>query len=164
MFFTDPNDGAAGASEGDPSAGDGGENTDPAAAPQAKPQEPNTPNITAEDLSQIRSVVSEMASERATAKAVEAIKASTPDFDLKAVHARLNEIYKTDPQRAINLNNPAGWELLFKAELASKAPPADEVNHGRHSTANPRRAELIAKAQKNDASHEELGDLFLDFV
>ena len=155
----------AGASADGEGATDGsGQAAAQAAAPATATTAPDVVSIPKEVLEQLTSTVGEMATERAVSRAQAEIVARNPDFNLTAVHAHLKEIHKSDPARAEALNNPAGWEMLWKAELASAKVEADAVNHGRKAADNPERDGIISKIRSGDGSLGDRANLFEQYL
>ena len=134
LFF---DGGEGGGADGWMDGNDGGDNsggaTPPPSAPPAAAAQPDVVSISKEQFESIQQAVGEMATERAITKATEDIAARVPDFKLSEVHAHLKELHKTDPARAEALNNPAGWEMVWKAEIAPATVTPDPVNHGRRA-------------------------------
>ncbi len=165
LFF---DGGEGGGADGGMDGNDGGDNsggaTPPPSAPPAAAAQPDVVSISKEQFESIQQAVGEMATERAITKATEDIAARVPDFKLSEVHAHLKELHKTDPARAEALNNPAGWEMVWKAEIAPATVTPDPVNHGRRFDDSGSRKDLISKAQNGDASILELTDFFMKHV
>ena len=167
LFFDGGEGGGTGDSDG-VSDNDGIDNSGGATSAQsttttATPQ-PEVVSIPKEQFESIQQAVGEMATERAIAKATEDIAARVPDFKLSEVHSYLKELHKTDPKRAAELNTPAGWEMVWKAEIAATVVTPDPVNHGRRFDDSGSRKDLISKAQNGDASILELTDFFMKHV
>lgn len=152
-----------GASDNNNSDNSGGTTPAQSTTTTATPQ-PEVVSISKEQFESIQQAVGEMATERAITKATEDITTRVPDFKLSEVHAHLKELHKTDPARAEALNNPVGWEMVWKAEIAPATVTPDPVNHGRRFDDSGSRKDLISKAQNGDASILELTDFFMKHV
>lgn len=165
LFF---DGGEGGGVDGGMDGNDGGDNsggaTPPPSAPPAAAAQPDVVSISKEQFESIQQAVGEMATERAITKATEDIAARVPDFKLSEVHAHLKELHKTDPARAEALNNPAGWEMVWKAEIAPARVEADAVNHGRKAADDPERDGIVSKIRSGDGSindHAKLLEKYL---
>ena len=149
-------------------SGDGGQQSAAATPPQGQSQtatqDTNIVSIPKEVFEKLTSTVGEMASERAISKAEAEIVSRNPGFKLNEVHAHLKEIYKTDPNRAESLNNPAGWEMVYKAEIAPAKVEADAVNHGRKAADNPERDGIISKIKSGDGSLSDRAKLYEQYL
>ena len=136
--------------------------TTPAAAAAVTP--PDVVSISREQFESMQQAVGEMASERAVTKATEDIVSRVPDFKLADVHAYLKELHKTDPARAEALNNPVGWEMVWKAEIAPTKVEADAVNHGRKAADDPERDGIISKIRSGDGSIYDRAKLYEKYL
>ena len=148
-------------------SGDGGQQSaaaTPQSQSQAATQDTNIVSIPKEVFEKLTSTVGEMASERAVSKAEAEIVSRNPGFKLNEVHAYLKEIHKTDPNRAESLNNPAGWEMVYKAEIAPAKVEADAVNHGRKAADNPERDGIISKIKSGDGSLSDRAKLYEQYL
>jgi len=147
-----------------------GDGVDVGEGDTAVSSEPSTPNVSdavtlsREELAQLTAPMQELLQERAVNNAVADIKGRVSDFNLDAVHNHLKEIHKTDPARAEALNNPSGWELLYKAEIAPKSVSADAVNSGRNVDAEGGRQALINRVKQGDASVHERASIFEKYL
>lgn len=171
LFFTDPNDGGGdgGANNGDGTGAEGSGAGQPATPPAdtittTTPPPSDVVSISREDFNRLASTVGDMATERANAAAEKDIVSRVPGFSLSAVHEHLKEMHKTDPAGAEALNNPKGWEMVFKAEIASKAPSPDAVNHGRNTRDDAGRAELASKLKSGEGSIEDRAEYFSKYL
>ena len=163
-LFFDGGEGGGSGGEGDGGEGDGGGATPPPPVPAAAAPQSDVLTIPREQFESIQQAVGEMASERAVAKATEDIVSRVPDFKLSDVHAHLKELYKTDPARAEALNNPVGWEMVWKAELAAAKVEADAVNHGRKAAEDPERDGIISKIKSGDGSIYDRAKLYEKYL
>lgn len=151
--------GMSGADEG----GDGEESPTPT-VPSAEAATSDSVTLSREELAQLVAPIQEYQQERAVNSAVADIKSRIGDFDLSQVHDHLKEIHKSNPERAAALNTPAGWELLWKAELASKSVSADAVNAGRNVDGEGGRSALIERVKNGDASVHERASIFEKYL
>lgn len=119
---------------------------------------PDTVSVPRDQFEKIASSVEQMETAAAINAAVSDISARVPGFDLGKVHAHLQEMHKTDPDGAKLLNNPKGWEMLWKAEIADADVNADPVNGGRKSEGGGRR-ELIDRIRNGEADASERASL-----
>lgn len=156
--------GDAGASNDGGGATDGGGQAAAQAATPAATADPNVVSIPKEVLEQLTSTVGEMATERANAAAERDIASRVPGFSLSAVHQYLKEMHKTDPAGAMALNNPKGWEMVYKAEIAPAKVEADAVNHGRKAADNPERDGIVSKLRSGDGSLGDRANLFEQYL
>lgn len=165
LFF---DGGEGGGADGGMDGNDGGDNsggaTPPPSAPPAAAAQPDVVSISKEQFESLQQAVGEMATERAITKATEDIAARVPDFKLSEVHAHLKELYKTDPARAEALNNPAGWEMVWKAEIAPARVEADAVNHGRKAADDPERDGIVSKIRSGDGSIYDRAKLYEKYL
>jgi hypothetical protein len=106
----------------------------------------------------------ELLQERANTTAESDIKNRIPDFKISDVHSHLKEMYKTDPNKATALNNPAGWEMLWKAELAPRSVTPDAVNSGRNVDTDGGRSALRERVRNGEASVHERSSLFEKYL
>ena len=152
-----------GASDNNNSDNSGGTTSAQSTTTTATPQ-PEVVSISKEQFESIQQAVGEMATERAITKATEDIAARVPDFKLSEVHAHLKELHKTDPARAEALNNPAGWEMVWKAEIAPARVEADAVNHGRKAADDPERDGIVSKLRSGDGSIYDRAKLYEKYL
>ena len=165
LFF---DGGEGGGADGGMDGNDGGDNsggaTPPPSAPPAAAAQPDVVSIPKEQFESIQQAVGEMATERAITKATEDIAARVPDFKLSEVHSYLKELHKTDPKRAAELNTPAGWEMVWKAEIAPARVEADAVNHGRKAADDPERDGIMSKIRSGDGSIYDRAKLYEKYL
>ena len=167
LFFDGGEGGGTGDGDG-VNGNDGSDNsggaTPPPSAPPAAAAQPDVVSISKEQFESIQQAVGEMATERAITKATEDIAARVPDFKLSEVHSYLKELHKTDPKRAAELNTPAGWEMVWKAEIAPARVEADAVNHGRKAADDPERDGIVSKIRSGDGSIYDRAKLYEKYL
>jgi len=169
MYIVEPGDGGGsdGGDGGIEPPSDGGGSSDVPGGSDGKPN-PNDPggapatsdtvSVPRDQFEKIAASVEQMETVAAINAAVSDISARVPGFDLGKVHAALQEMHKTDPEGANLLNNPKGWEMLWKAEIADADVAADAVNGGRKSEGGGRR-ELIDRIRNGEADASERAGL-----
>jgi len=169
MFVVEPGEGGGGSDGdnpgGDPAAGGGDSGNGAPAAPSASDNgggdgTSDTVNVPKEMFEKIVGSVEQMENMHAVNSAVIGIKAEIPDFDLGKVHAKLEEMFKTDPEGAKALNHPAGWKMLWKSELADGDVAADSVNGGRKNGGETNRDDLAQKINSGDSSIRDQADFY----
>lgn len=169
MFAVEPGEGGGDGGSGDgiepPEGGSEGGVATP--APASNPGSANPPNDTVnvpkEVFEKIASSVEHMENMHAINAAVTGIKSEIPDFDLGKVHAKLEEMHKTDPEAAKALNRPAGWKMLWKSELADGDVKADGVNGGRKNGGDTGRDDLASKINSGDSSIRDQADFYAKY-
>lgn len=165
MFITEPGDGG-----GDGGSSDGieppeGGNTPPPSSSASNNSDggQETISIPKEVYEKITSSVEHMENMHAINAAVTGIKSEIPNFDLGKVHAKLEEMHKTDPEAAKALNHPAGWKMLWKSEIADGDVPADGVNGGRKTSGDNRR-DLVDRIRSGEADAGERASLLEKYL
>ena len=166
LFFDGGEGGGTG--DGDGVNGNDGSDNSGGATPESTAttttSQPEIVSISKEQFESIQQAVGEMATERAITKATEDIAARVPDFKLSEVHSYLKELHKTDPKRAAELNTPAGWEMVWKAEIAPARVEADAVNHGRKAADDPERDGIVSKLRSGDGSIYDRAKLYEKYL
>lgn len=144
----------AGGDEGNPNPATGeGEDNDKFDVDLADLKKDNEESKTkAEDLEKRLADAEAKLKEAETEKTVQAEIKRLSDkhtgFDASAVKEKLEEIAKTDPDRAEELNSPTGWELLWVTELAPKHVDNDNPNFGRNVPPVDRSEEILKKVEE----------------
>lgn len=162
MFIIDDMEMGGGADDGEQGDSNTGEG-EPSNAPTTTQVSDNV-TLSRADLEQLMAPMQEMMQERAVNTAVKDISSRVNGFDLDKVHAHLKEIHKENPTRAESLNNPAGWELLWKAELAQKSVSTDAVNGGRNVDTDGGRSALKERIRNGEAGVHERQALFEKYL
>lgn len=173
MFIIDPGEGAGNGGTGDgiePPQGGGGDSgnanalqgTAGASGGDANPPS-DTVNVPKDVFDKIANSVEHMENMHAINAAVTGIKSEIPDFDLGKVHAKLEEMHKTDPEGAKALNHPAGWKMLWKSEIAEGDVKADGVNGGRKTSGDNRR-DLVDRIRSGEADAGERASLLEKYL
>lgn len=167
MFVVDPGEGGGGTDSSDSTDGDlgsgGSADQIPASTGGEQSTTSDTVNIPKEMFDKIASSVEHMENMHAVNAAVTGIKAEIPDFDLGKVHAKLEEMHKTDPDGAKALNHPAGWKMLWKSEIAEGDVEVDGVNGGRKTSGDNRR-DLVGRIRSGEADAGERASLLLKYL
>lgn len=156
-YLDDPNAGG-GDGEFDPEIDDPEpEPNPPANDPAGNPPPANDPTPPAEDetvskkdFDELQEYVQNEQREKANNKAFDEIKETHPDFDAKKVTEYLQELYKTDPDKATALNNPIGFENVYLKEFQVKPVDNDHPSLGRNVTAVNRSEEFETKLENGD--------------
>jgi len=86
--------------------------------------------------------------EKAISAAVDGIKAEYPDFDIEKVSAFLQEMHKTNPEKAEAYNTPAGWEAVWLKNFAAREEDGT-FDPGRNNADEPFDFEQTKKAALN---------------
>lgn len=82
--------------------------------------------------------------------AIDGLKGQYDDFDETKVLNYLNELQKTDPEKAASLNNPLGWENIYLTQFQTKEPENDHPTLGRNVKPVNRKDDLQAKIDKGE--------------
>ncbi|MDD2267656.1 hypothetical protein [Sulfuricurvum sp.] len=159
-WFDEPGDAGGGEGGGDELPGD----ATPPSNPNPAPAGDEHITLSKAQLAELVEPINEYRQEKAVNAAVSDIASRHEGFDIKKVGEYLNELFKTDPKKAEDLNDPKGWELLWMRELAPKSVKADEVNGGRNVSGESDRGDLIKKINSGNGSIEDHTELFMKYA
>ena len=99
-----------------------------------------------EKLEKLEKAEKARSNQEAVEVAVTEIKGRYPDFDPEAVEEYLNELHKTDPEKAEALNNPIGWENVYH-QIKPLEPAHDEFNLGENIGGEDQSEEIFKKVK-----------------
>ena len=89
-------------------------------AEDRQPVKAELDDATQAEIDELKEFKNGIAVEKAIGSAVDAIKGDYPEFDIEKVSTFLQELQKTNPEKAESYNTPAGWEAVWLKNFASR--------------------------------------------
>ena len=110
--------------------------------PKEEKNEKTPPKATLDDetqaeIDELKDFKNGIAVEKAVVAAADAIKGEYPDFDIEKVSTFLQELHKTDPEKAEKYNSPTGWETVWLKNFAKSSESEGEFDPGRNNADEP---------------------------